>query len=85
MGCQKTKEKFRNKISNLSKLSKQDTQYLIEQIIIVTHFEEKEIFHLLKKFNDLDPNEKGLISNIQLLEYEPFKYSPFKKLFLKMA
>ena len=79
MGCQSSSEKYKEKLFQLSKLPKHQTQFIIDQILNLTDFKEKEIFFLMENFYSLDPNEEGLISNSQLLDFPQFKYSPFKK------
>jgi hypothetical protein len=79
MGCQSSSEKYKEKLFQLSKFPKHQTQFIIDQILKLTEFTEKEIFFLMKHFYSLEPNEEGLISNSQLLEFPQFKYSPFKK------
>jgi Ca2+-binding EF-hand superfamily protein len=84
MGCHSTSEAYKFKIINLSKLTEQQALYLIEQIKVSTNLNEKDIYHLMKKFYQLDPNEEGLLSNSQLLEFPQFKYSPFRKHLLRV-
>lgn len=79
MGCKSANEKYTEEIIKISKKPANDMKYLIEQIIISTHYDEKDIYFLYKKFIKLEPNKHGHISNTQLLELPEFKWCPFKK------
>lgn len=79
MGCTSSNEKYKEELIKISKISEVDMKYLIEQIIIATNFNEKDIFYLYGKFKKLEPNAEGFISNSQLLELPEFKYCPFRK------
>ncbi len=78
MGCKSTNEKYREQLIKISKLPEKDTKYLIEQIIINTNFNEKDIYFLFCKFCKLEPNSEFKISNNQLIELPEFKFCPFK-------
>ncbi len=77
MGCNFSNEWYKNEMVKLCEKSEQEVKYMIEQIIINTNFNEKEIYYLYLKFERLDA-EEGLISNSQLLELPEFKFCPFK-------
>ncbi len=84
MGCQSANKKFQDKLINLSNQSEKETRYLIEQIIINTNFNEKDIYYLFIKFCKLEPNSLFKISTTQLMELPEFKYCPFKNHLLRV-
>jgi hypothetical protein len=78
MGCTTSNEWYKQELIKISDKSEQEIKYMIEQIIISSSFNERDIYFLYLKFLRLDPLD-GLISNSQLLELPEFKYCPFKK------
>lgn len=82
MGCKSANQIYIEKISKLSQGQVDVVQ--IETIIINTLFDERDIYKLYIKFQKLEPNEEGLISNTQLLELPEFKYCPFRNHLLRV-
>jgi Ca2+-binding EF-hand superfamily protein len=89
MGCQPYRQRFIEKTKNIS--NNAIDERIIEQIILNTSckllpnlVDERDIYHLAIKFLKLEPNNKSLISNTQLLELPEFKYCPFRSHLLRV-
>ena len=77
MGCSSSNQWYKQELIKIIDKSEQEIKYMMEQIIINTSFNERDIYFLYQKFLRLDPSD-GLISNSQLMELPEFKYCPFK-------
>jgi len=80
MGLTNSKDKIIQKIIQLSQsgpraLSDSD----IQEIMMNSQFQEDELLKLYEKFQTLDENTAGVLTNQQLLNLDEFKYTPFRR------
>lgn len=79
MGLTSSKEKNIRAIIELSVSSpKHLTESDIQEIMMNSQFNESELLKLYKKFQDLDDDGTGSLTNKQLLNLDEFKYNPFR-------
>lgn len=79
MGLTSSKEKKIRAIIELSVSSpKHLTESDVQEIMMNSQFNESELLKLYKKFQDLDDDSTGSLTNRQLLNLDEFKYNPFR-------
>ena len=79
MGLASSQDKYIGEIIEMSqkcphKLKESD----IQEIIMNSQFKEKELRKLYEKFLQLDEDNQGMLTNIQLLNLPEFKFTPFR-------
>jgi hypothetical protein len=81
MGLGNSKDLTIRKIIELSQQSPKESvlqESDIEEIMMNSQFNEKELLKLYQKFQELDEDNAGALTNKQLLNLDEFRFTPFR-------